>query len=252
MAAKVTVIVPARDCADVLGACLDALAAQTHAPREVIVVDDASSDDSADVAREHALDARVIRLDQRGGFTGACLAGYEASGGDWIAALNCDAEPEPDWLAEAVAAADGDERIGAVASLALLAEPAGTVDSAGIGIGRSGLAYLRRHGEPDLPGDNRPVVEEVFGAAGSAALYRRSMLEQIGFFERGFFLYYEDVDLAYRARWHGFRCVLAKRARALHRHSHVAGRDSSEKRYYLQRNRIRAMVRNWPASWLLA
>jgi GT2 family glycosyltransferase len=249
--AVISVIIPARDCEAVIGPCLDSLASQTLRPDEVIVVNDGSSDRTVEVVSDGYPWARLISLDESRGFTGACLAGFRETKGDWIAILNSDAEARPDWLKEVMAAAESDPMVGMVASRVLMADPTETIDSLGLMIRRSGMAYLRRHRERERPEEDSPDCEEVFGPAGSAALYRRAMLDETGFFEEDFFIYYEDVDLAFRARWMGWKCLLANRGRVIHHHSHTMGRAKSDKRYLLQRNRIRTMIRNWPNSWLL-
>ncbi|MBI1896137.1 MAG: glycosyltransferase family 2 protein [Acidobacteria bacterium] len=88
--------------------------------------------------------------------------------------------------------------------------------------------------------------------SGSAALYRRAMLDEIGGFAGEFFLYCEDVDLGLRARWAGWRCVYVPDAVVEHRYSHSAGRASPLKAYYVERNRLYVVVRNFPAGALAA
>jgi len=247
----ISVIVPCRDSREILPECLQSLVDQTLAPAELIVVDDASKDGSAALVRERFPEARLIELEQSAGFAGACVAGFEAAAGDWIALINSDAVAHPDWLGEMAAAAELDAGASMIASRVLLAEPEGTVDSLGIKLKRGGMAVLCGHGEPDQPDHALPQSVEVFAPAGSAAMFRRDLLEAVGFFEPGFFIYYEEVDLGLRARWHGAKCLLANRARVIHRHSYVANRLNLDKRRLLIRNRIRVLVRNWPASWLV-
>jgi GT2 family glycosyltransferase len=243
----ISVIIPNRDGAEVIGACLDALARQQVPPAEIIVVDDASRDISPALVRRRSPEARLLELPRSRGYAGACVAGLGAARGQWIAVLNNDTVPEPGWIGALLAAAS-DDRIGAVASRVLADGPGGTIDSTGLRIERNGMAFLRGHGESDRAAG--PEIEKVFGAAGSAALYRRAMLEDIGFFEPDYFAYYEDVDLAYRARWAGYSCVLASAARVRHRHSYTTTRLQIPKRRLLQRNRLRTLIRNWPAAWL--
>jgi hypothetical protein len=250
MAELISAIIPARDAEPVIGPCLESLLGQTRRPDQVIVVNDGSTDATAERVRAFP-EVRLVSLDPGVGFAGACNAGLKEATGQWLALLNADVEVHPGWLEEMMEAAALGPRVGMVASRVLLAEPAGAVDSLGLTIKRSGMAFLRAHLAPDRPDDSAPRFEEVFGPAGSAALYRREMLDQVGFFPDDFGIYYEDVDLAFRARWKGFRCALANRARVLHRHSYTMNRMKPAKRYFLQRNRWRVMVRNWPLSWLL-
>jgi len=250
MAPLISVLIPARNCEAVIGPCLEAIKAQVLAPEEVIVINDASTDRTAEIVTERYSWARLISLPQNAGFTAAALEGYRISRGDWIAMLNADTEVHPAWLQEMMAAAQWDGKAGMIASRVLLADPAGTIDSLGIIVKRSGLAFLRGHGQADRPDEALPEVEEVFGPAGSAFLLKREMLDQTGFFEPDFFIYYDEVDLAFRCRLMGWKCLLANRSRVIHLHSYTYGRESAAKRYHLQRNRLRTLVRNWPTAWL--
>jgi hypothetical protein len=123
------------------------------------------------------------------------------------------------------------------------------VDSAGIEVDWCGTAWQRRRGEP---ADSDGAPEEVFGPCASAALYRRTMLDKIGLFDEDFFAYYEDVDLAWRARLGGWRCVFVPTARVKHVHSATLGTGSRRKTYFIARNRWWAIVKSYPspAMWL--
>ena len=247
----ISVIVPNREGEEVLGPCLHSLSRQTLKPGEVIVVDDASRDGSVSLVRRSYPWVRILCLPESRGYAGACVAGFKEASGSWIAVLNNDAVAEPGWLSELVAAAKSEERVGAAASRVILLHPPGIMDSAGLEVRRNGMAFLRLHGKKETEVQARELVEEVFGPAGSAALYRRTMLEEVGFFEPDFINFYEDVDLAFRARWRGWKCVLAHRARVIHRHSYTIKRLSLSKRYFLQHNRWRTIIRNWPLSSFL-
>jgi GT2 family glycosyltransferase len=123
------------------------------------------------------------------------------------------------------------------------------LDSAGMLVARDGSSKQRGHGR--LPEDF-PVLEEVLLASGSSALYRRSMLEDIGGFDDAFFLYCEDTDLGLRARWAGWKCLYVPQAVVEHHYSHSAGRASPLKAYYVERNRLFVLVKNFPGRMLLA
>jgi len=249
MAELISVIVPNRDGKEILPSCLEALAAQTYSDFETIVVDDSSEDGSAQMIKERYPESTLVELDKVHGFAGACVKGLEKSKGEWTAILNSDARPEINWLTEAMKAGRDNPAAGMVASAVYL--PDGTVDSMGIGVDRFGMAYLRKHGQQaGKVQDAIEDYEEVFGPAGSAALYRRAMIDEAGFYEPSYFAYYEDLDMAFRARWRGWKCVLARNARVEHDHSYTATRVGVNKRALLQTNRLRTLVRNWPASWL--
>jgi GT2 family glycosyltransferase len=94
-------------------------------------------------------------------------------------------------------------------------------------------------------------VEEALLPSGSAALYRRKMLEEIGLFDERFFLYCEDTDLGLRARWAGWKCLYVPAAVVDHHYSHSAGRASALKAYYVERNRLFTVIKNFPLTALL-
>lgn len=246
MAIVVSVIIPNFNGAALLPRCLAALAIQSFREFEVIVVDNGSTDGSGRAVPRPDLAPRLIELESNYGFTGACNRGFRESQGRFIAILNNDAAPEPGWLAALVAAAESTARVGMVASRVLSMREPGTVDSLGLLPARNGLVYLRAMGEPDRPDAELPATEEVFGPSGVAALYRREMLDQIGFLAENYFAYYEDADLAFRGRWAGWRCLLAHQARVRHLHSATADAMDLPKTYYLHRNRLWTIWRDWP------
>src|SRR6202042_3030624 len=102
------------------------------------------------------------------------------------------------------------------------------------------------------PPEDFPVLEETFFPSGSAALYRRTMLNAIGAFDSRMFVYCEDTDLGLRARWAGWKCLYVPDAVVEHHYSHSAGGASPLKAYYVERNRLFVLVKNFPIGMLLA
>ena len=240
---KVTVIVPTLAAGDALAECLRSLETQTYRDFDVIVVDNSilhtvtSSSDRM----------RVITNQRNVGFGAAINQGYRASTGPYIAALNDDAVAGPEWLATLVTCADSDEKAGMFASEVRLTE-SGKLDSAGMLIAADGTSRQRGHEEaPELYANHTDALFP----SGSAALYRRKMLDQIGAFDEDFFLYCEDTDLGLRARWTGWSCRYVPGALVQHRYSHSAGRASLLKAYYVERNRLCTIVKNFPFSLLV-
>ncbi|HSW48780.1 MAG TPA: glycosyltransferase, partial [Bryobacteraceae bacterium] len=123
-------------------------------------------------------------------------------------------------------------------------EGEGLLDSAGMLICADGSSKQRGHRQPP---ETFPSEEEVLLPSGSAALYRRSMLDEVGGFDGSFFLYSEDTDLGLRARWAGWSCVYVPDAVVTHRYSHTAGRASPLKAYLVERNRLFVVLKNFPA-----
>ena len=225
---------------------MQSLSRQTRPDLEVVIVDNSGRG----LVRRNGTGpgARVIENDHNAGFGTAINQGFRASASPYLATLNDDAVAHPDWLAELVSALEARPDAGMCASqVRLFGEP--RLDSAGMLVARDGSSKQRGHGR--LPEDF-PVLEEVLMPSGSSALYRRSMLEDIGGFDDHFFLYCEDTDLGLRARWAGWKCLYAPRAVVEHHYSHSAGRASPVKAYYVERNRLFVLVKNFPGPMLLA
>ena len=181
-------------------------------------------------------------------FGAAVNAGFRASSAPLLATLNDDAVAHPDWLAALVAAMERRADAGMCASqVRLFGEE--QLDSCGMVICRDASSKQRGHLRP--PADF-PVEEEVLLPSGSAALYRRAMLLETGLFDEDFFLYCEDTDLGLRARWLGWRCLYVPEAVVEHHYSQSAGRASPLKAYYVERNRLFVLVKNFPAGMLAA
>ena len=227
--------------------CLASLAAQTYPAVEIIVVDNGSSDGSAAWISEHFATVQVIANPTNRGFAVANNQGIAASRGLFVALLNNDAWAEPGWLAGLYAAAEQEARVGMVASLMLSAARPELVDSTGICVDRCGISWDRGGGQSAAAWMSGPF--EVFGACAGAALYRREMLDEVGGFDEDFFAYLEDVDLAWRARWLGWQARYAPAARVYHLHSGTGGEGSAFKTYWLARNKIKLLLKDYPWSY---
>ncbi|MBX9602882.1 MAG: glycosyltransferase family 2 protein [Bryobacteraceae bacterium] len=241
---KVTVAVPTLGDSAVISDCLRALANQTLADFEVYVVDN-SGKNQTEGWESSWPGVKFLRNARNVGYGAAINQVWRASQAEFIAALNDDAVPAPEWLAALVAAMPRFE-IGMAASQVRM--PGGMLDSAGMNIARDGSSRQRGHGESPADYSKRA---DVLCPSGSAALYRRAMLEETGGFEESFFLYCEDTDLGLRARWRGWECVYAPGAVVEHRYSQSAGRASRLKAYHVERNRLWLAVRNFPRKRLL-
>ncbi|MBM4437467.1 MAG: glycosyltransferase family 2 protein, partial [Actinobacteria bacterium] len=185
---------------------------------------------------------RVHRLQHNHGFAAANNVGFQLARAPLIATLNNDAIPAPDWLAQLVAAAHAHPEAGMFASRMVYLHDPDTIDAAGILTDAAGIAWNRRAGERATPEPDR----EVFGACAGAALYRKAMLAQLGGFDPTFFAYLEDVDLAWRAQWAGWRAWYVDGARARHAHSSTAVEESPFKTFHLGRNKVWTIVKNYP------
>jgi GT2 family glycosyltransferase len=241
----VTVVIPTLAADERLLECVCSLRTQTCRDLEVIVVDNSGRG----LARERLMsqsDCIILDAPRNLGFGEAVNHGWQRSRAPLVATINDDAIAHADWLAALVRAMESDARVGMCASQVRLYGES-CLDSAGMLISADGSSKQRGHLYPWEDFD-RP--EEVLFPSASAALYRRAMLDEIGGFDTDFFLYCEDTDLGLRARWAGWKCLYVPEARVEHHYSHSAGRASPVKAYYVERNRLFVLIKNFPARLL--
>jgi GT2 family glycosyltransferase len=236
---------------ELLRACLESLCValrRIDGGYEIVVVDNGSTDGSAEMIREAFPEVRLVALDDNTGFAGGMSVGVGHATGDWVLAVNNDATVAAGAVAELLRVAEsGGDDIGSVAARLVFADSPDVVNSAGIVLDRLGVASDRLLGEPASASESEPT--EVFGTSAGAGLYRRKMLEDVPF-EGSFFVYYEDVDVAWRARMRGWRCLYAPGAVVEHHLSATARHGSPLKYYWSGRNRIRVLARNATGSQL--
>jgi GT2 family glycosyltransferase len=228
-----------------LADCLGGLERQTL-PRhrfEIILIDNASADGSAEYVRADFPGVRVVEASRNLGFTGANNLGFRVARGRYVVLLNNDARPEPGWLAALLGAADG-ERMGGVTSRVLFRNEPRVVNSTGLVPYRDGRAGDRHLRQPDGPATRLPG--EVFGGTGASLLLTRELLDDVGGFDSALFMYYEDVDLAWRARLRGWRFVYAPESVVYHVCGGSAGPASPLSLRHIERNRTFVCLRNGP------
>jgi len=238
----VTVIIPTLAADETLAECLASLDRQTFSDFEVIVVD--NSGRCAVEPREHM---RLIANKTNMGFGAAFNQGFRDSKSPFLAVLNDDAVAGPRWLEALLAAVEARPDVGMCASQVRLADD-GRLDSTGMLLCPDGSSKQRGHLESPESFSRR---QEALLPSGSAAFYRREMLDEIGLFDEAFFLYCEDTDLGLRARWAAWECLYVPDAVVEHRYSHSAGQASALKAFYVERNRLFLAVKNLPVPELL-
>ncbi|MGA1997163.1 MAG: glycosyltransferase family 2 protein [Bryobacteraceae bacterium] len=232
---------------ELLRACLRSLAGQTGVDFETIVVDNGSTDGSAELA-EAEFGARVIRNADNRGYCAANNQGIAAARGEFIALLNNDAEAEPGWLAALVRACSKREDIGMAASKILVWEDPRRIDKAGHLIFPDGQNRGRGAGAEDRGQFDRE--EEALWPDGCAALYRKEMLEGIGGFDEDFFAYGDDAELGLRARIAGWRCLYTPEAVVRHHRGATLGKGSAWRLELIERNRLLLAMKLFPWSLL--
>jgi GT2 family glycosyltransferase len=244
---KVSVVVVNWNGQRFLEDCLGSLSRQTYTNREIILVDNGSTDSSVSYVKEKFPDVKIVELGENTGFTGGNVAGLKAADGDFVALVNNDTRADGRWLENLVQPMRKDPRVGICASKLILP---GTecIDSAGDGMTSAGVGFNRGHGA-DL--NSYSSLEPVFAACAAGALYRRKMIDEIGFLDEDFFLYDEDVDLSCRSQLAGWKCVYVPDAIVHHKGNATSVRLSDTHVYYHSRNLEFVWIKNMPAGLML-
>lgn len=210
-ARQVTVVIPNFDGLALLPRALDALDRQTHQPARVLVVDNASTDGSAELAEERGVE--VVRRADNGGFGAAANEGLRRCTTPYLVVLNADARPEAGWLRALVEGAPSGDDVWAWGSV-LVSATTGLVESAGDFVRPTGQSGKHLGGATvaQLPGE----PYEVLAPPGAAPMVRVDVVRELGGWFEPYFLYYEDLDLAMRARLAGYRAFMVPAARVEH------------------------------------
>lgn len=241
---SVTVVIVNFNSGALLAECLKHLYAQSIRPEKIVVVDNDSSDSSADAA-ELFSDVVLYKLTKNLGFAGGNNFALERSDTDFIALLNPDAFPEPNWLEHLLAAAAQFPEVVAFGSRQLCNENSTLIDGIGDRYHFSGLVWRDRHGMRQLPKDLK--LQEIFSPCAAAALYRRQALADVGQFDEDYFCYVEDVDLGFRLRLAGHKSMYVPNAVVRHVGSATTGGQRSDfSVYYGHRNLVWTFVKNMP------
>jgi GT2 family glycosyltransferase len=231
--------------ADMTTACLTALRRalrELGEPSEIVVVDNGSGDGSCDAIRTAAPDATLVELPDNRGFPTAASVGIRHSRGEWVMLVNNDVIVEPDAPRALLEAARTRDDVGSAAAQMRFAGDGGTINSAGIGVDRLGIAFDRLLGAPASAGEREPV--EVFGACGGAALHRRRMLDELGGMDESYFFALDDADLSWRAQMRGWRCLYVPGAVVHHHHGATTAHGSDLKYFHVGLNRVRTLAKN--------
>jgi GT2 family glycosyltransferase len=249
---KVTVVIINWNSERFLDRCLSALLAQTVMPHEIILVDNASSDASLGILHRFP-SVRVLAQNNNLGFARGNNKAIEAASPDteWIAFLNPDAFAEPRWLETLLLTARDHPAFDMFSSKLVNATDPAILDGAGDAYHISGRVRRIGHGERMLSFTGQ--IKEVFSPCAAAALYRQSALLEAGYFDDDYFCYVEDVDLGFRLRLLGYRCLFVPESIAHHIGSAITGDRSDFSVYHGHRNLVWTYVKNMPGIlfWLL-
>lgn len=248
---KATIVIPNYNGIAYLQKCLASLRqdlAQDPAP--VIVVDNGSTDGSREWIEENCPEAELIALPENTGFPAAVNLGIRRAETPYVILLNNDTEVRPGFTRALVDAIEADSRLFSVSAAMLDMKEETLLDNAGDLYCALGWAFARGKGKPAAAYE-KPAA--VFSACAGAAIYRRAVFEQIGFFDELHFAYLEDVDIGWRARIYGYRNAYEPAAKVLHAGSGASGsRYNAFKAGLSSTNSVYIIWKNMPLlQWLL-
>lgn len=241
---RVSVVIPNYNGKQYLKPCLDSLERQEYEDLQVILVDNGSEDGSVPFVREHYPWVRLIALEENTGFCGAVNAGIRAGKGTYVILLNNDTVAERHFVGSLVNIMDDRPRAFSCQAKMLQMHDRTRMDDGGNYYCALGWAFAVGKGKPESEYDRE---KQIFSACAGAAIYRRDVLEEIGYFDEEHFAYLEDMDIGYRARLRGYENWYCPRARVLHVGSGTTGsRYNLFKVRYSSRNNIYLIYKNMP------
>ncbi len=221
--------------------CLRSLSGTKFTSFEVIVVDNGSTDGSADIVADHFPFAKLIRLRRNEGYSVANNLGICAARGEYLVLLNSDIEVNPEWLSILVKVAQQKPEVAFLQPKILFLDRGDTINSAGNKIHFAGFGICRGIGVQDLGQYDRS--EEIGYASGACVMVSRKALDEIGLLDEIFFTYGEDKDWGWRAKMMGYTSMYVPAARVYHKWSAVLG-WSPKKMYYLELERLVSVLKN--------
>mgnify|MGYP005628933699 FL=1 len=252
---KVTVVIPHWNGWDILEPCLRSLAASTYQNLKIVVVDNASSDDSVVLIKQHFPEVHVFENTKNLGFAGGCNVGLRSIESDHYLVLNNDTTHEPDWIGHMVEQIESDPKIAAVQPKIMSAQNPELFDYAGgvgglmdilafpFALGRIFTTMEKDDGFYDTPRD-------IFWASGTALLLRGSALKEVGLFDEDFFAHMEEIDLCWRLHNASWRVVNAPAAKIYHHSGWTLPPDRYQKKYLNHRNNLMMLIKNYPTAYL--
>lgn len=248
---KVSIVIPNYNGQKYLQDCIDSLYHIDFIREnyEIIVVDNASSDNSCEFILSTYPDVILIKAEKNLGFASGCNLGIKNSSGEYIVLLNNDTVVDTNWLKELVAVADCDRDSAIVGSKLLFKNKPNEIQNA--------MSYLTDRGDGGDLGTHQPdegqydTLREAMAVCGASMLIKRTLIEDIGAFDEDFFAYYEDMDLCYRSRLYGKKIVFAPKSIVYHVHTGTSGEWSPLFTFLVLRNKLLLHLKNSPVGFLL-
>jgi GT2 family glycosyltransferase len=242
----ITVVVPHWNRRDLIERLLKQLRAQTHPIAEILVVDNGSSDGSAEAARNAG--ARVIEMGRNAGFSGAVNRGIQETRTDLVAVINNDVDPAPDWL-ERLAYAIAQPRVWFAAGKLRSGSEPDSLDGTYDTFCRGGCAWRAGHGSKDSPlwSHSRRIRFAPF----TATLFRTELFTRVGLLDERFQSYLEDVDFSLRCATHGYFGMYIPAAAATHQGSATLGMWHKDIVRLMSRNQVLLVAKHYPPRYLV-
>lgn len=241
---EVSVIIPNFNGKKYLKDCLDALLVQDFPSFEIVVVDNGSKDGSVTYLKKNYPQVRIIALKENTGFCGAVNAGIHTSNAEYILLLNNDTIVQEGFIKALVQAIKKSPDIFSCQAKMLQMHDKGKIDDAGNYYCALGWAFADGKGKPE---ENYNKRKKIFASCAGAAIYRKSILNEIGCFDEEHFAYLEDLDIGYRARLYGYENWFCPKARVYHVGSGTSGsRYNLFKIRYSSRNNVYIIYKNMP------
>lgn len=234
---RVTAIVVTYNGLPYIGACLRSLMASSDPALEIVVVDNRSTDGTADFVQREFPNVRVVVTPANAGYGDATNRAAALSSREYIAVVNQDAVSTPGWIAALVERLEADPQAAIATPRILLADDPARINTCANRTHYTGITTCRGYNEP---ADAYPLQEEVAAVSGAAFVIRRQAFEAVGGFDAGYFLYFEDTDLSLRLGLAGYRCLYVPGAEI---HHEFEPRFSAEKIFYLERNRLTTLLK---------
>lgn len=226
--------------------CLTSVQQDVGTDSEIIVVDNASSDDSADFVQRQYPDVMLVQNRVNRGFAVACNQGAQIAAGRVLVFLNQDTRVEPGWLRALIRGLDQERAVGLTTSKILLMSQPNRIHLCGQDVHYTGLVFGRGFLSP---ASGMTTLEEVAAVSGASFAVHREVWEELDGFDETFYMYYEETDLSWRAQLAGYRCLYVPNSVVYH--DYRPAQPNPSRLYYSNRNRYIMLLKNWKWTTLL-
>ncbi|MBI2334905.1 glycosyltransferase family 2 protein [Candidatus Daviesbacteria bacterium] len=246
---KASVIIPNWNGESLLQDCLKSLERQSFKDFEIILVDNGSTDNSIDFTEKNFPQVNIVKLQKNFGFAKAINTGAKKSLADYVVFLNNDTEVDKDWLKNLIACANCHPEVISVNSKLLNFQNRKIIDGVGILVNEVGQA--RSIGWQEQDKGQFEKEQYIFGATGGGSLFRKADFVNAGGFDENYFMYSEEVDLAFRAQFLGYKSIFCPKAVVYHKHKATARKMPQHIEYWQFRNMTQTIIKDFPVSLIL-